>query len=80
MNNLKHLKKWFNSITETLIVLIVLILLLEILIGQKNIPFIGSFNVIQPIINIAKEISLSNASAGIVFVWIILKIYPTKKN
>ena len=80
MNTLKHLKKWANNITETLVILIILILLVEILLGQTNIPFIGSFNVMQQIINIVKQISLSNASAGIVFIWIIFQIYSPKKN
>ena len=80
MNTLKHLKKWANNITETLVILIILILLVEILLGQTNIPFIGSFDVMQQIINIVKQISLSNASAGIVFIWIIFQIYSPKKN
>ena len=80
MNILKHLKKWANNITETLVVLIILILLVEVLLGQTNIPFIGSFNVTKQIINIVQQISLSNASAGIVFIWIIFQIYSPKKN
>ena len=80
MNTLKHLKKWVNNITETLVILIVLILLLEILLGQTNIPFVGSFDVTQQIIYLIQQISLSNASAGIVFIWIIFQIYSTKKN
>ena len=80
MNTLKHLKKWFNNITETLVILIVLILLIEILLGQTNIPFIGSFDVMQQIIYLIQQISLSNASAGIVFIWIIFQIYSQKKN
>ena len=80
MNILKHLKKWFNNITETLVILIVLILLIEILLGQTNIPFIGSFDVMQQIIYLIQQVSLSNASAGIVFIWIIFQIYSQKKN
>ena len=80
MNTLKYLKKLVNNITETLVILIILILLVEILFGQINIPFIGSFDVTQQIINIVQQISLSNASAGIVFIWIIFQIYSQKKN
>ena len=80
MNTLKHLKKWVNNITETLVILIVLILLLEILLDQTNIPFIGSFDVMQQIIYLIQQVSLSNASAGIVFIWIIFQIYSPKKN
>ena len=80
MNTLIHLKKWINNITDTLVILIVLILLVEILLGQTNIPFIGSFDVTQQIIKIVQQISLSNASAGIVFIWIIFQIYTPKKN
>ena len=80
MNTLKHLKKWANNITETLVILIILILLVEILVGQTNILFIGSFDVTQQMINIVQQISLSNASAGIVFIWIIFQIYSPKKN
>lgn len=80
MNTLKHLKKWVNNITDTLVILIVLILLVEILLGQTNIPFIGSFDLMQQIINIVQQMSLSNASAGIVFIWIIFQIYSSKKN
>ena len=80
MNTLKHLKKWVNNITDTLVILIVLILLVEILLGQTNIPFIGSFDLMQQVINIVQQMSLSNASAGIVFIWIIFQIYSSKKN
>ena len=80
MNTLKYLKKLVNNITETLVILIILILLVEILLGHTNIPFIGSFDVTQQIINIVQQISLSNASAGIVFIWIIFQIYTSKKN
>ena len=80
MNTLKHLKKWANNITDTFVILIILILLVEILLGQTNIPFIGSFDVTQQKINITKQLSLSNASAGIVFIWIIFWIYSPKKN
>lgn len=80
MNTLIHLKKWINNITDTLVILIVLILLVEILLGQTNIPFIGSFDLTQQIINIVQQMSLSNASAGIVFIWIIFQIYSLKKN
>ena len=80
MNTLIHLKKWVNNITDTLVILIVLILLVEILLGQTNIPFIGSFDLVQQIINTVQQMSLSNASAGIVFIWIIFQIYSPKKN
>jgi hypothetical protein len=80
LNTLIHLKKWINNITDTLVILIVLILLVEILLGQTNIPFIGSFDLMQQIINIVQQMSLSNASAGIVFIWIIFQIYSPKKN
>jgi hypothetical protein len=80
LNTLIHLKKWVNNITDTLVILIVLILLVEILLGQTNIPFIGSFDLMQQIINIVQQMSLSNASAGIVFIWIIFQIYSLKKN
>jgi len=80
LNTLKYLKKLVNNITETLVILIILILLVEILLGQTNIPFIGSFDVMQQIIYLIQQISLSNASAGIVFIWIIFQIYTPKKN
>ena len=80
MNTLIHLKKWVNNITDTLVILIVLILLVEILLGQTNIPFIGSFDLVQQIINTVQQMSLSNASAGIVFIWIIFQIYSSKKK
>jgi|TARA_B100001094_G_scaffold112833_1_gene108765 hypothetical protein len=80
LNTLIHLKKWVNNITDTLVILIVLILLVEILLGQTNIPFIGSFDLTQQIINIVQQMSLSNTSAGIVFIWIIFQIYSLKKN
>jgi hypothetical protein len=80
LKTLIHLKKWVNNITDTLVILIILILLVEILLGQTNIPFIGSFDLMQQIINIVQQMSLSNASAGIVFIWIIFQIYSSKKN
>ena len=72
---LKAIKNWSNAITETLGSIILLIFLLELLLGKAFIEFISTFNVSEQIIFITNQLSLSNSSSAIVFVYILYKIY-----
>ena len=72
---LKAIKNWSNAITETLGSIILLIFLLELLLGRAFIEFISTFNVSEQIIFITNQLSLSNSSTAIVFVYILYKIY-----
>jgi hypothetical protein len=72
---LKAIKNWSNAITETLGSIILLIFLLELLLGKAFIEFISTFNVSEQIIFITNQLSLSNSSTAIVFVYILYKIY-----
>ena len=72
---LKAIKNWSNAITETLGSIILLIFLLELLLGKTFIEFISTFNVSEQIIFITNQLSLSNSSTAIVFVYILYKIY-----
>ena len=72
---LKAIKNWSNAITETLGSIILLIFLLELLLGKAFIEFISTFNVSEQIIFITNQLSLSNSSTEIVFVYILYKIY-----
>ena len=72
---LKAIKNWPNAITETLGSIILLIFLLELLLGKAFIEFISTFNVSEQIIFITNQLSLSNSSTAIVFVYILYKIY-----
>ena len=72
---LKAIKNWSNAITETLGSIILLIFLLELLLGKTFIEFISTFNVSEQIIFITNQLSLSNSSSAIVFVYILYKIY-----
>ena len=72
---LKAIKNWSNAITETLGSIILLIFLLELLLGKALIEFISTFNVSEQIIFITNQLSLSNSSTAIVFIYILYKIY-----
>jgi hypothetical protein len=72
---LKAIKNWSNAITETLGSIILLIFLLELLLGKAFIEFISTSNVSEQIIFITNQLSLSNSSTAIVFVYILYKIY-----
>mgnify|MGYP006906254528 FL=1 len=72
---LKAIKNWSNAITETLGSIILLIFLLELLLGKAFIEFISTFNVSEQIIFITNQLSLSNSSTAIVFIYILYKIY-----
>ena len=72
---LKAIKNWSNAITETLGSIILLIFLLELLLGKAFIEFISTYNVSEQIIFITNQLSLSNSSTAIVFVYILYKIY-----
>jgi hypothetical protein len=72
---LKAIKNWSNAITETLGSIILLIFLLELLLGKAFIEFISTFNISEQIIFITNQLSLSNSSTAIVFVYILYKIY-----
>jgi hypothetical protein len=72
---LKEIKNWSNAITETLGSIILLIFLLELLLGKAFIEFISTFNVSEQIIFITNQLSLSNSSTAIVFIYILYKIY-----
>ena len=72
---LKAIKNLSNAITETLGSIILLIFLLELLLGKAFIEFISTFNVSEQIIFITNQLSLSNSSTAIVFIYILYKIY-----
>jgi hypothetical protein len=78
MNYLKLVQKWAVNLTESLLSLIILFVLVELLLGQTNIPFIGNLNLVAILSNVLNNIATSGA-AGIVFVWVLYSIY-SKKN
>ena len=78
MDIMDLIKRWFRVISETIISLIVLFALIEIILGQPNIPFIGQLNILNSLIDLFSGLGTKGA-AGIVFVWIILSIYRLKK-
>ena len=79
MSLLKIIKNWSDTITETIAVLLVLLFLLQILMGQTYIPFIGSLSSTELLVNISKQLSSSGA-AGIIFVWVLYSIYSKYKD
>ena len=78
MNYLKLVQKWAVNLTESLLSLIILFVLVELLLGQPNIPFIGNLNLVAILSNVLNNIATSGA-AGIVFVLVLYSIY-SKKN
>jgi len=78
MNYLKLIHSWAVHLTEALLSLIVLFVLVELLLGQPKIQFIGNLNLVEVLTKIFSNIASAGA-AGIVFVWILYSIY-SKKN
>ena len=72
---LKAIKNWSNEATETLASIIFLTFLLELLLGKALIGFISTSNVSDQLIFITNQLTSSNSSAAIVFLYIIYKIY-----
>ena len=72
---LKAVKNWSNEATETLASIIFLTFLLELLLGKALIGFISTSNVSDQLIFITNQLTSSNSSAAIVFLYIIYKIY-----
>jgi len=72
---LKTIKNWSNEATETLASIIFLTFLLELLLGKALIGFISTSNVSDQLIFIINQLTSSNSSAAIVFLYIIYKIY-----
>lgn len=72
---LKAIKNWSNVATETLASIIFLTFLLELLLGKALIGFISTSNVSDQLIFITNQLTSSNSSAAIVFLYIIYKIY-----
>jgi hypothetical protein len=72
---LKTIKNWSNEATETLASIIFLTFLLELLLGKALIGFISTSNVSDQLIFITNQLTSSNSSAAIVFLYIIYKIY-----
>lgn len=72
---LKTIKNWSNEATETLASIIFLTFLLELLLGKALIGFISTSNVSDQLIFITNQLTSSNSSGAIVFLYIIYKIY-----
>ena len=72
---LKAVKNWSNEATETLASIIFLTFLLELLLGKALIGFISTSNVSDQLIFIINQLTSSNSSAAIVFLYIIYKVY-----
>jgi len=72
---LKTIKNWSNEATETLASIIFLTFLLELLLGKALIGFISTSNVSDQLIFIINQLTSSNSSAAIVFLYIIYKVY-----
>ena len=79
MDNMALIRRWFRVITETILSLIVLFALIEIILGQPNIPFIGQLNILDTLTETFSSLE-TGAAAAIVFVWVIYNIYSKKVN
>ena len=79
MDNMALIRRWFRVITETILSLIVLFALIEIILGQPNIPFIGQLNILDTLTETFSSLGTA-AAAAIVFVWVIYNIYSKKVN
>jgi len=77
MDYLKTIKGWANALTEVAVSLLGLGIVLEILVGGKNVPFWPDINVIKHVQDIIAGFS-AQGLVGLVAIWVLYHIYKSK--
>lgn len=77
MEILTKVKGWANSLTEVAISLLALGIVLEVLVGGKNVPFWPDINVIGNVQEIVAGFS-AQGIVGLVAIWVLYHIYNSK--
>jgi hypothetical protein len=77
MEILKSIKGWASALTEVAVSLLALGIVLEILVGGKNVPFWPDITVIGNVTDIITTLS-AQGLVGLVAVWVLYSIYNKK--
>jgi len=77
MDILKSIKGWASALTEVAVSLLALGIVLEILVGGKNVPFWPDITVIGNVTDIITTLS-AQGLVGLVAVWVLYSIYNKK--
>jgi hypothetical protein len=77
MDILKSIKGWASALTEVAVSLLALGIVLEILVGGKNVPFWPDITIIGNVTDIITTLS-AQGLVGLVAVWVLYSIYNKK--
>jgi hypothetical protein len=77
MEILKSIKGWASALTEVAVSLLALGIVLEILVGGKNVPFWPDITIIGNVTDIITTLS-AQGLVGLVAVWVLYSIYNKK--
>lgn len=77
MDILSKVKGWANALTEVAVSLLALGIVLEVLVGGKNVPFWPDIAVIGNVQAIVAGFS-AQGLVGLVAIWVLYHIYKSK--
>jgi len=77
MEILKSIKGWASALTEVAVSLLALGIVLEVLVGGKNVPFWPDITIIGNVTDIITTLS-AQGLVGLVAVWVLYSIYNKK--
>lgn len=77
MDILKSIKGWASALTEVAVSLLALGIVLEVLVGGKNVPFWPDITIIGNVTDIITTLS-AQGLVGLVAVWVLYSIYNKK--
>ena len=78
MDILATIRKWAGGLAETVVSLMALAIVLQILMGTSNVPFIGQTYVIGNVSGILAQLG-SEGLIGLVALWVLYSIWKSRK-
>ena len=78
MDILATIRKWAGGLAETVVSLMALAIVLHILMGTSNVPFIGQTDVIGNVSGILAKLG-SEGLIGVVALWVLYSIWKSRK-
>ena len=78
MDILATIRKWAGGLAETVVSLMALAIVLQILMGTSNVPFIGQTDVIGNVSGILAQL-VSEGLIGLVALWVLYSIWKSRK-
>ena len=78
MDILATIRKWAGGLAETVVSLMALAIVLQILMGTSNVPFICQTDVIGNVSGILAQLG-SEGLIGLVALWVLYSIWKSRK-